>query len=67
MSKESEFLVYCMEIVKRARGLSGAGVYEIFNKYDLFKFVTDFFELLHVHGESYILEDINARITELSN
>jgi hypothetical protein len=66
MSKEAEFLVYCMEIVKRARMLSGKQVYSLFEKYDLFRFVIDFYELLHVHGESYILEDINAQIAELS-
>jgi hypothetical protein len=66
MSKEAEFLVYCMEIVKRARVLSGKQVYSLFEKYDLFRFVMDFYELLHVHGESYILEDINAHIGELS-
>jgi len=67
MSKKADFLVYCLEIVKRARGLSGRQVYTLFEKYDLFNFVTDFYELLHVHGESYILEDIEERIAELSN
>jgi len=55
-----------MEIVKRARNLTGSQVFALFEEYDLFKFVTDFFELLHVHGENYILEDINERISELS-
>jgi len=66
MSKEVDFLVYCIEIVKNARQLSGKQVYSLFEKYDLFKFVIDFYELLHIHGESYILEDINERIAELS-
>jgi len=66
MSKEADFLVYCIEIVKNARQLSGKQVYSLFEKYDLFKFVIDFYELLHIHGESYILEDINERIAELS-
>jgi len=66
MSKEIDFLVYCMEIVKRARNITGTQVYSLFEKYDLFNFITDFFELLHVHGEKYILEDINERIKELS-
>ena len=66
MSKESEFLIYCLEIVKRARGLSGKQVFDLFEKYDLFKFINEFYELLHVHGEKYILEDINERIAELS-
>jgi len=66
MNKEIDFLVYCLEIVKRARNMTGTQVYNLFDKYDLFNFVTEFFELLHVHGENYILEDINARINELS-
>jgi len=66
MSKEADFLVYCIEIVKNARQLSGKQVYSLFEKYDLFKFVIDFYELLHIHGESYILEDIDERIAELS-
>ena len=66
MSKEMDFLVYCMEIVKRARNLSGRQVYSLFEKYNLLKFVADFYELLHVHGEAYILEDIDDYITEMS-
>jgi hypothetical protein len=55
-----------MEIVKRSKQLSGKQVYALFEKYGLFGFVTDFYELLHVHGEKYILQDIDARIMELS-
>lgn len=66
MSKESAFLVYCMELEKRARKLSGKQVYELFEKYCLFEFVMDFYELLHVHGENYILQDIDARISEIT-
>jgi len=53
-----------MEIVKRARNLTGRQVYSLFEKYNLVKFVTDFFDLLHVHGEAYILEDIEDYIAQ---
>jgi len=66
MNKEFDFLIYCMEIVKRARNLTGKQVYSLFEKHNLFVFVTDFFELLHVHGENYILKDIDEHIKELS-
>ena len=66
MSKETNFIIYCMEIVKRARSLSGHQVYALFEKCGLFDFIKDFYELLHIHGEKYILEDIDARIAELS-
>jgi hypothetical protein len=55
-----------MEIEKRARRLSGRQVYALFEKYGLFDFIVQFYDLLHVHGEQYILEDIDARIAELS-
>ena len=64
MSKESAFLIYCMELEKQARQLSGRQVYDLFERHGLFEFVTRFYELLHVHGEKYILEDIDARIAE---
>jgi len=66
MSKESVFLVYCIEIVKRSRSLTGKQVYKLFEECNLFKFIIDFYELLHVHGDNYILEDINERISEFS-
>jgi len=64
MSKEAAFLVYCMEIEKRARGLTGKQVYDLFKTFGLFEFVIDFYELLHIHGEEYILQDIDAYIME---
>ena len=66
MSKESAFLVYCMEIVKRSKGLTGKQVHSLFRKYNLFEFVIDFYDLLHIHGEEYILQDIDAYIAEQS-
>jgi len=66
MSKEYTFLVFCIEIVKRARQLSGREVYKFFEQYDLITYIVDFYELLHVHGEKYILQDIDERIAELS-
>jgi hypothetical protein len=66
MSKEATFLVYCIEIVKRAKGLTGNQVYALFEKHNLFAFVIDYYELLHVHGEKYILQDIDEYILELS-
>ena len=66
MSKEFTFLIYCMEIQKRARKLSGKQVYDLFEKFCLFDFIIEFYDLLHVHGEQYILQDIDERIAELS-
>ena len=38
MSKEADFLIYCMERYRYLKKLSGADVAKIFEKYDLYFF-----------------------------
>ena len=64
MDKRTKFLIYCMEIYKRAEKLTGAQVLEQFSRYNLFDYVLEFYEILHIHGVSYILRDINDYIAE---
>ena len=67
MDSKTNFLIYCMEIYKRAEKLNGVQVLERFSRYDLFDYVLEFYEILHTHGVSYILQDINNYISEQSN
>ena len=55
-----------MEIYKRTENLTGVQVLERFSRYKLFDYVREFYEVLHVHGVSYILQDINNYISEQS-
>jgi hypothetical protein len=55
-----------MEIYKHAENMTGAQVLEQFSRYKLFDYVQEFYEILHVHGVSYILQDINNYIAEQS-
>ena len=66
MDSNTKFLIYCMEIYKRAENLTGVQVLERFSRYKLFDYVLEFYEVLHVHGVSYILQDINNYISEQS-
>jgi len=66
MDSKTKFLIYCMEIYKRAEKLTGAQVLELFTQYNLFDYVLEFYEILHIHGVSYILQDINNYISEQS-
>ena len=52
MSKEGNFLVYCVEQYRSAKGLSGKQVADLFNK----------FRALHTTGDKYIVEDIDLYI-----
>jgi len=61
-----KFLIYCMETYKSAENLTGVQVLERFSRYNLFDYVLEFYEILHIHGVSYILQDINNYISEQS-
>ena len=47
MSKEVNFLIYCMERYRYLKGLSGAEVAERFSKYDIYRYIMKYFETLH--------------------
>jgi len=55
-----------MEIYKHAGKMTGVQVLELFSRYNLFDYVLEFYETLHIHGVSYILQDINNYISEQS-
>lgn len=62
MSREGEFLVYCIEIYKSAKNLSGKETIQLFTKYNVIEYVKNYFEALHTTGEKYIVNDIDEYI-----
>lgn len=62
MSKEGNFLIYCVEQYKSAKGLTGRQVSELFTKYNVWDYIYSCFEALHTTGEKYIVEDIDLYI-----
>lgn len=62
MSKEGNFLIYCTEQYKSAKGLTGRQVSELFTKYHVWDYIYSCFEALHTTGEMYIVGDIDLYI-----
>lgn len=62
MTRESNFLIYCIEIYKIEKKLTGEQTIALFNKYDVINYVTNYFEALHTTGEKYIINDIDLYI-----
>ena len=62
MSKEGNFLVYCTEQYKSAKGLTGKQVSVLFSKYRVWEYIYSCFEALHTTDENYIVEDIDLYI-----
>lgn len=62
MSKEGNFLVFCIECYRAEKGLSGREVSALFAKYGVYDYVIRYFDSLHTTGENYIVADIDAYI-----
>lgn len=62
MSREGEYLVFAVENYRFAKGLSGAQVVELFEKYGVCKFIIDSFELFHIECEENMVAAIDEFI-----
>ncbi len=62
MSKEGNFLIFCIETYKTAKKLTGKQVMDLFRKYGISEYIISCFEALHTTGANYIIEDIDLYI-----
>ena len=61
---ETKFLVYCIEIYKTARKMSGKETVRLFAQYGILDYITKCYDALHTTGSRYIIEDISSLIAE---
>lgn len=62
MNKKLQFIIYCIEEYKNAKNLTGKEIINLFEKYHLYEYIKDFYEVLHLTGPKYIVEDIDLYI-----
>lgn len=62
MSKQGKFMIYCAELYKLAKKLTGKQLAELFSKYQVWEYVYTCYEDLHTTGTNYIIEDIDLYI-----
>ncbi|WP_044975238.1 DUF3791 domain-containing protein [Ruminococcus sp. HUN007] len=62
MSREGEFLVYCMERYRYYRHLTGKEVSELFKKSGANNYILKCFGALHTVGEEYLINDLDEYI-----
>lgn len=62
MSKQGKFMIYCTEMYKFAKGLTGKQVSELFTRYQVWEYLYACYEALHTTGEAYIINDIDEYI-----
>ncbi len=64
MDEKTNFIVYCIEEYKAAKGLTGKTVIDIFDRYRVIEYIRNYYEALHTTGRQYIVDDINIYISE---
>ena len=62
MSREGEYLVFAAEQYRFAKGLTGAQVAELFEKYGVSKFIMDSFEFFHIESEENMIAAVDEFI-----
>ena len=67
MSQQGNFVVFCAEQYKMARGLTGRDLAELFTRYGIWDYLYSCFEALHTTGTKYIINDIDQYIQECGN
>jgi len=59
LSKEGKFLVFCLEMYKAAKHITGKQAIELFKNYGVTDYILSCYEALHTTGINYILADLD--------
>ena len=62
MTRQGDFLIYCVETYKNAKHLTGRHVAELFTRYREWDYVDSCYEALHTSGANYIVVDLDLYI-----
>ena len=62
MSGNAEFIAYCLEEYKAAKGMTGKEVITLFKQYNIIDYIVSCYGALHTMGGLAITEDIDSLI-----
>ena len=62
MDKLLAFKVFCLENYKTVHNLNGKSALVIFEKYQVFDYITSYYDVLHSYGRLFIISDIDDYI-----
>lgn len=63
MSKEMNFAVFCLENYKVHTNISGYEAVKLFERYGVFDYIKEFYDVLHTTGYNYINNDIDIYLS----
>lgn len=66
MNKEEKdkaiFVAFCIEEYGAEKGMSGEQVLDLFSKYGLVGYLSEFYDVLHTQGRQWLIEEIDEYI-----
>ena len=62
MSEEGAYMVFCMELYRREKKLTGKQVADLFSRYNVYDYIRKYFGAFHTMGEKLVFDDIDAYI-----
>ena len=62
MSEEGAYMVFCMELYRREKKLTGKQVADLFSRYNVYDYIRTYFGVFHTMSEKLVFEDIDAYI-----
>ena len=65
MSGNAEFIAYCLEEYKAAKGITGKDVLALFKKYNIIDYIVTCYGALHTMGGLAIAQDIDSLIEDI--
>ena len=65
MNSKAEFITYCIEEYKYAKGMTGKEVITLFKKHNIIDYIIKCYGALHTMGGLAITEDIESLIEEM--
>ena len=65
MSGNAEFIAYCLEEYKVAKGMTGKDVMALFKKHNIIDYIVTCYGALHTMGGLAIAEDIDSLIEDI--
>jgi hypothetical protein len=65
MSDNAEFIAYCLEEYKSAKGMTGKEVIALFKQYNIIDYIVSCYGALHTMGGLAITEDIQSLIERM--
>lgn len=62
LTKTLEFKIFCFEAYKARHGLKGVQTLEEFERFGVFEYLTEFYDVPRAFGKEYLVDDIDRFI-----